>query len=82
MADISIQRAQLLGRWHVNDYFVYFDLILLHLFRYLHFYPSDCDARAKAKISRNAYTELTPVDWLSFSLPAFQTQPHVYTAVM
>lgn len=82
MAAIGIQRAQQLGRWHVNDYFVYFDLILHHLFRYLHFYPSDCEAQGKAKISRNAYTELTPLDRFSFSLLAFQSQPHVYTAVM
>lgn len=82
MAHIGKQRALQLGGWHVNNYFVYFDLISHHLFRYLHFYPSDCEAQAKAKISRNAYTELTPLERFSFSLPAFQSQPHVYTAVM
>ncbi len=62
----------------MNDYFVYFDLISLHLFRYLHFYPSDCEAQAKAKISRNAYTELTrSTDSLSLSL--LSNPNHMFT---
>lgn len=84
------------GGRHVNDYtdwccllwfyFASFTLLCCKPNLYLHFYPSDREARAKAETSRNAYTELTRLDRFPSNpdrMPDLLEQsPRVYTGVM